>query len=155
MHGMSKISHFQGQQAPIDHLVISSYMIEGDGVSQNAMNDHGDCMNTDILNVSANEMEMVAVNDGDSADDNRNLRDGTEGNGKRKHTGSLALSPQMSIPHNPINAGPPQIEVAKEGSHVTHQSEVSTTQQSSQGDNAHTITTGPLSTAAQDWLETF
>jgi hypothetical protein len=56
-----------------------------------------DHMNIDTLNATADWMVTDAASGGDSAEDNGNLREGADGDGKRKRTDSLALSPSKVL----------------------------------------------------------
>lgn len=56
-----------------------------------------DYMNIDTLNVTADWMVMGAASGGDNAEENGNLRHGTDGDGKRKRTDSLAISPSKVL----------------------------------------------------------
>jgi hypothetical protein len=97
VHGAGKMSHVQGPQATTDNLVVDGYMIGNNGESQDDSKNDESRMNVDSSNISANGMDTVLENCGESAKDNRNSRHGTDGEGKRKRTDSMALSPKKVL----------------------------------------------------------
>jgi hypothetical protein len=54
-------------------------------------------MNIDTLNATADSMATGAASGGYNAEENGNLRDGRDGDGKRKRTDSLAISPSKVL----------------------------------------------------------
>jgi hypothetical protein len=97
VHGAGKMSHVQGPQATTDNLVVDGYMIGNNGESQDDSKNDESRMNVDSSNISANGMDTVLENCGESAKDNRNSRHGTDGEGKRKRADSIALSPKKVL----------------------------------------------------------